>query len=98
MIGCREYSHVPDQLRKKLDTKAIPGWLVGCPEDTKGWIIWKPVSRTFVTSWDVIFDEDLLMNDYNEDTKERQLSSMFDPFLLVAELLGIVRETNNERN
>jgi hypothetical protein len=81
----------PDQLRRKLDAKATPGWLVGYPEGTKGWIIWEPVSRTFVTSRDVIFDDTLFINDFNEQTKEKQHSTVFDPFLLSAEILGMVR-------
>ena len=43
VMGCRAYVHVPEQLRKKLDSKAQPGWLVGYGEDTKGWIIWEPI-------------------------------------------------------
>ena len=89
VIGCRAYVHVPDQLRKKLDSKAQLGWLVGYPEDMKGWIIWEPFSRKFITSRDVIFNEDLLINEYNEETSEKE-TTLFDPFLLSAEILGLV--------
>jgi hypothetical protein len=55
----------------------------------KGWIIWEPISRKFITSRDVIFNEDLLINDYNEETSEKE-TTLFDPFLLSAEILGLV--------
>lgn len=89
VIGCRVYAHVPDQLRKKLDSKGQPCWLVGYPEDTKGWILWEPISRKFITSCDVIFNEDLLINDFNDETNEKE-TCLFDPFLHSTEILGLV--------
>lgn len=79
VIGCRAYVHVPEQLRKKLESKAKPGWLVGYGKETKGWIIWEPISRKFIMSRDVIFNEDLLINDFNEETKEKHIC-LFNPF------------------
>lgn len=64
VMCCRAYVHVLDELRKKLDSKAQPGWLVGYGEDTKGWIVWEPISRKFIMSRDVIFNEELLINYY----------------------------------
>lgn len=55
VIGCRAYAHVPDEKRKKLDSKATPCWLVGYGEETKGWILWDPESRKFILSRDVTF-------------------------------------------
>ena len=69
VLGCRAYFHVPSELRKKLDAKAQPGWFVGYPENTKGWIIWEQISRKFITSRDDIFDEELLITDCKEETK-----------------------------
>jgi hypothetical protein len=92
VIGCRAYAHIPDCLRKKLDPKAVPCWLVGYNEEIKGWKLWEPVSRKFITSRDVIFNEDLLINDFDGDEEKLSESSLFDPLLLTTEILGLVRK------
>jgi hypothetical protein len=50
VIGCHAYAHVPDNIHKKLDSKARPCWLVGYGEETKGWILWDPESKNFLLS------------------------------------------------
>ena len=92
VIGCRAYHHVPDAKRKKLDPKGIPCWFVGYGEDTKGWILWNPVTRKFTCSRDVTFDEKLLISDVPEvthDIREKSYEVPFDPLLLVSEMLGL---------
>ncbi len=95
VIGCRAYVHIPDCKRKKLDPKAIPCWLVGYGEETKGWKLWDPVSRKIILSRDVTFDENLLICDVRVDTNQNTLKQtdcalLFDPFLLAAEILHLV--------
>lgn len=94
VIGCRAYAHIPDRLRKKLNPKAVPCWLVGYNEEIEGWKLWEPVSRKFITSRDVIFNEDLLINDFDGDEKKLNESSLFDPLLLTTEILGLVGKKN----
>ena len=92
-MGCQAYIHVPDELRKKLDSKAQPGWLVGSAEDTKGWIVLEPISRKFFMGRDVIFNEDLLISDFYGDMSQNE-NGLFDPFLLSLETLGLVKRNN----
>lgn len=93
VMGCRAYIHVPDELRKKLDSKAQPGWLVGYGEDTKGWIVLEPISRKFIMSRDVILNEDLLISDFYGGMSQNE-NGLFDPFLLSLETLGLVKRNN----
>lgn len=57
VIGCRAYPHTRDQILKKLERKATPCWLVGYGDGVKGWVLWNPVTRTYIVSRDVTFDE-----------------------------------------
>jgi hypothetical protein len=94
VIGCRAYAHIPDCKRKKLDSKAIPCWLVGYGEETKGWRLWDPASRNIILSRDVIFDENLLISDFKDDhnpkTSKQADCTLLDPFLLATQILGLV--------
>ena len=92
VIGCRAYAHVPDAIRKKLDAKATPCWLVGYGEATKGWILWDPVKRVFITSRDVTFNEKLLINDVPMIQGSQPTKGGRDPILLLAQPLGLVRK------
>ena len=93
-IGCRAYVHIPDCKRKKLVSKAIPCWLVGYGEETKGWILYDPVSRKIILSRDVTFDKLLLISDFKDSAERNKLKQsdctlMFDPFLLSTEILSL---------
>lgn len=93
VIGCRAYVHIPDCKRKKLDPKAIPCWLVGYGEETKGWRLWDPSSRKVILSRDVTFDEHLLINDFKDEqiqnsTKQSDCT-LVHPFLLATEILNM---------
>ena len=90
-IGCRAYVHIPDCKRKKLDSKAIPCWLVGYGEETKGWILYDPVSRKIILSRNVTFEELLLISDFKDGTernksKHSDCTLLFDPFVLSTEI------------
>ena len=99
VVGCRAYVHIPECNRKKLDTKAIPCWLVGYGEETKGWRLWDPVSRKIILSRDVVFDENLLISDFNvsptTETENKSEYVPFDPFLLSTEILNLVKNFFN---
>jgi hypothetical protein len=86
--------HIPDCKRKKLDPKAIPCWLVGYGEETKGWRLYDPVSKKIIISRDVTFDEQLLISDFKDSTernktKQSDCTLLFDPFLLSTEILNL---------
>ena len=55
-FGACAYAHVPDQLRRKLDSKAQRGVMVGYAVDTKGYRILLDRGGV-VISRDVVFDE-----------------------------------------
>ena len=59
VIGCTAYVHVPDQQRKKLDTKAEKGILIGYEGDDGYRIFLQPGNRT-CRSRDVVFDEKVI--------------------------------------
>jgi len=55
-FGARAYAQVPDQLRRKLDSKSERGVMVGYAVDTKGYRILLPGGQVII-SRDVVFDE-----------------------------------------
>ena len=58
-FGSLAFAHVPDEKRKKLDPKATEGIMVGYGDSSRVYKIWDPVSRTIITSRDVVFEETL---------------------------------------
>ncbi|KAK8951797.1 hypothetical protein KSP39_PZI003445 [Platanthera zijinensis] len=57
VFGSTCYVHIPDALRTKLDAKARKLVFVGYDERKKGWRCMDPVTKKFVVSRDVVFDE-----------------------------------------
>ncbi|KAK8940855.1 hypothetical protein KSP39_PZI009825 [Platanthera zijinensis] len=57
VFGSTCYVHIPDTLRTKLDAKARKLVFVGYDERKKGWRCMDPVTKKFVVSRDVVFDE-----------------------------------------
>ena len=55
-FGVRAYAHVPDKLRKKLDSKAQRGVMVGYATNTKGYRVLLD-DHTIIISRDVMFNE-----------------------------------------
>ena len=46
IFGCAAYVHVPDEERKKLDTKTIQGIFVGYDMESKAYRIYDPQGRS----------------------------------------------------
>ena len=57
VFGCNVYVHIPDEKRRKLDAKAVKGVFVGYPAGRKGYKIFIPENKRFVSSRDVTFME-----------------------------------------
>ena len=58
VFGCVAYAHIPDQLRKKLDSKGEKCTFLGYCEDSKGYRLYNPSTKKFVISRDVQFIEE----------------------------------------
>ena len=63
-FGCPTFVHIPAPLRRKLDPKAQHGIFVGYSDESKAYRIWIPDKYRIVTSRDVTFDEDKIVQ-YN---------------------------------
>jgi hypothetical protein len=58
VFGSKVWAKRPDQLRKKLDPKAVEGRFVGYEQGTKGYRVWvADAPRRITISRDVVFDE-----------------------------------------
>lgn len=60
VFGSLAYSHVPDQLRQKLDDKAEVMTMVGYSLRSKAYRLYDPATHQIVIRRDVVFDEDKL--------------------------------------
>ena len=58
VFGCVAYVHIPDQLRKKLDSKGEKCIFLGYCEDSKGYRLYNPSTNKCVISGDVQFIEE----------------------------------------
>ena len=63
-FNCPTFVHIPAPLRRKLDPKAQHGIFVGYSDESKAFRIWIPDKSRIVTSRDVTFDEDKIVQ-YN---------------------------------
>lgn len=57
-FGCVSYAHVPDQLRKKLDSKGEKCIFVGYNDDSKAYKLYNPSTKKVIISRDVQFIEE----------------------------------------
>ncbi|CAI6343265.1 unnamed protein product [Macrosiphum euphorbiae] len=60
IFGCVAFAHIPDQLRRKLDSKSKRCIFVGYTKN--GYRLWDPLTKTVFVSRDVIFNEKELLN------------------------------------
>ena len=58
VFGCVAYAHVPDQLRKKLDSKGEKCVFVGYCDESKAYKLYNPSTKKLIVSRDVQFIED----------------------------------------
>ena len=57
VFGCVGYSHIPDQLRQKLDSKAETMLFVGYSTNSKGYRLFDPKTNKIAIRRDVVFNE-----------------------------------------
>ncbi len=57
IFGSPAFTHVPDELRRKLDPKAVECIFVGYCENSKSFRMWNPATRKIIISRDVTFKE-----------------------------------------
>jgi hypothetical protein len=57
LFGCVAYTHVPDELRKKLYNKGHKCIFFGYSEDTKAYKLYDPIERKVIISRDVQYLE-----------------------------------------
>lgn len=70
VFGCKAFVHIPDQLRAKLEIKAIECIMVGYSLESKAYRCYDPVKRRVVISRDVTFFENQA---YNSDSDMEEI-------------------------
>eukprot|EP00253_Pinus_taeda_P016095 PITA_16095 len=58
VFGCVAYAHIPDQLRRKLDSKGEKCIFIGYSEESKAYRLYIPSTKNFFISRDVQFIEE----------------------------------------
>ena len=76
VFGCISYSHIPKELRRKLDPKSEKCVFVGYPDGTKGYKLFNLKSRKFMRSLSIQFCEDEF-HDWEEKTNQQQYARVF---------------------
>jgi hypothetical protein len=69
VFGCLAYAHVPDNHRKKLDSKSIKCVHLGLSEESKAYKLYDPIEKKIIISRDVVFDES---NGWDWDNKDKR--------------------------
>lgn len=57
VFGCDAYAHVPDEKRRKLDTKSEKYMFVGYDKNSTNYRLFNPVTRKIIVSRNVVFNE-----------------------------------------
>ncbi|MCO5556563.1 hypothetical protein L7F22_010113 [Adiantum nelumboides] len=81
VFGCLAYAHIPQQLRGKLDDKAIKCIFVGYSSGSKGYRLYNPATNKIFESRDVIFAETTAQPMVAFDVPHMQTHDVFEGFL-----------------
>ncbi|MCO5590392.1 hypothetical protein L7F22_044362 [Adiantum nelumboides] len=81
VFGCLAYAHIPQQLRGKLDDKAVKCILVGYSSGSKGYKLYNPATNKIFESRDVIFAEPTAQPMVAFDVPHMQTQNVFEGFL-----------------
>ena len=66
VFGCVAYAHIPDQLRKKVDSKGEQCISVRYSDESKAYKLYNPSTKKFITRRDVQFIEEEAWDGSNE--------------------------------
>ena len=66
VFGCLGYMHVAKDQRSKLDNKLKPCIFLGCFEDEFGYRLWDLLDKKVVSSRDIVFMEDKMIEDWKQ--------------------------------
>ncbi|MCO5601947.1 hypothetical protein L7F22_056073 [Adiantum nelumboides] len=81
VFGCLAYAHIPQQLRGKLDDKAVKCIFVGYSSGSKGYRLYNPATNKIFESRDVIFVETTAQPMVAFDVPHMQTQDVFEGFL-----------------
>ncbi|MCO5570135.1 hypothetical protein L7F22_023852 [Adiantum nelumboides] len=81
VFGCLAYAHIPQQLRGKLDDKAVKCIFVGYSSGSKGYRLYNPATNKIFESRDVIFAETTAQSMVAFDVPHMQTQDVFEGFL-----------------
>ena len=70
VFGNLAYSHIPKEIRQKLDSKTRECMFVGYANNSKAYRLWCPAQQRIIISRDVIFDEDSPLTFSPDSTSE----------------------------
>ncbi|MCO5614287.1 hypothetical protein L7F22_068565 [Adiantum nelumboides] len=81
VFGCLAYAHISQQLRGKLDDKAVKCIFVGYSSGSKGYRLYNPATNKSFESRDVIFAETTAQPMVAFDVPHMQTQDVFEGFL-----------------
>ncbi|MCO5568044.1 hypothetical protein L7F22_021740 [Adiantum nelumboides] len=81
VFGCLAYAHIPQQLRGKLDNKAVKCIFVGYSSGSKGYRLYNPATNKIFESRDVIFAKTTAQPMVAFDVPHMQTQDVFEGFL-----------------
>ncbi|MCO5609397.1 hypothetical protein L7F22_063623 [Adiantum nelumboides] len=81
VFGCLAYAHISQQLRGKLDDKAVKCIFVGYSSGSKGYRLYNPATNKIFESRDVIFAETTAQPMVAFDVPHMQTQDVFEGFL-----------------
>jgi hypothetical protein len=77
VFSCLAYVHVPENQRKKLDSRSVKCMHLGLSEESKAYKLYDPEKKRIVISRDVVFDEGKSWNWSNSDQQNNE-GTMYD--------------------
>ncbi|MCO5613411.1 hypothetical protein L7F22_067687 [Adiantum nelumboides] len=81
VFGCLAYAHIPQQLRGKLDDKAVKCIFVWYSSGSKGYRLYNPATNKIFENRDVIFAETTAQSMVAFDVPHMQTQDVFEGFL-----------------
>ncbi|KAG9454135.1 hypothetical protein H6P81_007039 [Aristolochia fimbriata] len=73
IFGCIVYAHIPEQIRKKLDDRGQKCIFVRYDFKTKAYKLYNPITKKFIISRDIEFDEEDYWRRSEEEKNNKEL-------------------------